>query len=345
MKKIVFISEYMNPPYDEGIKKTVFQTWGKLNEEYEVLGICRFGFEAENLKIVNTNKLFLDKKIKNLIREFNPVSIVYFPFASATFAGILRNYVFAKFAKTANSVMIAMQPKELSNWQSLVSKLIKPNKILTPSPLLEERMRELGVETKLLPLLTNLNTFSPLKEYAAKLELRKKYKIPVSSYIITHVGHLNEGRNLESLIPLQKEGSQVIIVGSSSTPKDSLGPKSIKENLIEEGVLVLDGYIESIQEIYQLSDLYVFPVIKKNSSIGMPLSILEARACGILVLTTDFGSVNHFLGDDNGGIYYEKPENFLFRFNEIRQNDKHEVKKTDVAHLNDTFKKILKETI
>ncbi len=159
------------------------------------------------------------------------------------------------------------------------------------------------------------------------------------------MGHLNEGRNLKSLIPLQKNDIQVVIASSSSTPKDAIGHESIKQELLDSGIIILEGYIENIEEIYQLSDVYIFPVQKENSSIGMPLSILEARACGIPVVTTDFGSVKTYLEDDFGGIIYTNPENFLNKVISYKTSEKKNFSKTRVSELNDIFYNIVNKHI
>jgi len=189
--------------------------------------------------------------------------------------------------------------------------------------------------------MTDTDKFKGIKTAQIKIDLRKKYGLPKNAFIISHTGHLNENRNLRSLIPLQKAGCQIVIVGSSSTPKDSIGPNSLKEELLNEVIIILDGYIEHIEEIYQLSDAYIFPVVAQNSSIGMPLSILEARACGIPVITTDFGSIQKFLGDDDGGIFYSTPENFLKKLTEITTKKSRSFTKTKISKLNEKYFKII----
>ena len=345
MKKILFVSEFLNFPYDEGIKKTVYNLFLELDKKYNLKVICRYGFNRENIHIVKTNPLFLDIKTQRIIKKFSPDILIYFPFASMTFAGYLRLFVLKKFVGNIKSIVIALQPKKLSLIQEKIAKYIKPAFALTPSPELKKKWDSFGFKSKLLPLYTNLSVFKPLGNKLIKIELRKKYGIPVNKFIISHIGHLNEGRNLRSLIPLQKAGYQVIVVGSSSTPKDSLGPESLKHNLQKEGVIILDGYIEKIEEVYQLSDLYVFPVVAKNSSIGMPLSVLEARACGIPVMTTNFGSLKEKLGFDNS-ILFCKPVAFLDTVKkniEFIKNNNHSL--NHIEMINEEFNNIISSLI
>ncbi len=342
MLKVVLISEYINPPFDEGIKKTVYNLYKELNSRYDLFVISRYAFSAKNIFTISANPLMVSNVIRRKIKDFDPDVLIYFPFASGTFAGYLRRKVLSFYAGKARTLFVALQPKPLKKWQKYFVKLIKPEFALTPSPVLKIFWDSFGIKNELLPLLTDLNTFKSLNDIRLKKELRKKYNLPLDAFIISHMGHLNEGRNLKSLIPLQQSGYQVVIVGSSSTPRDSLGSGNLKTELLNEGIIVLDGYIENIEEIYQLSDTYIFPVVAKNSSIGMPLSVLEARACGTPVISTDYGSLKHFLGDDFGGIIYSKPENFNTTVKELTQIiKKRDFLKTKITNLNKEFYHII----
>ena len=337
MKKVLFITEYLNPPYDEGIKKTVYNLFLDLEKNYELKVICRHGFEKENMHIVNTNVLYYSKEVKSIIRDFKPDALVYLPFQSSTFASYLRLKIFSYFAKKSKLLFVALQPKPIKSWQKIIVKFIKPKHAFTPSPALHEFWNKIGIKNQLIPLLTDLSIFKPLPNKENKLALREKYDLPKDAYIISHMGHLNEGRNLKTLIPLQEAGMQVVIVGSSSTPTDAHGKQSLKNELLDAKVIIIDKYIENIEEIYQLSDLYIFPVVKKNSSIGMPLSVLEARACGVPVLTSNYGSLQYYLDTDYGGVFYSEPDNFLENFNTIKAKLNKNLSKTKVSELNELF--------
>ena len=56
--KIIFITEYFNPPFDEGIKKTAYNFYTQLKDKYHVKVICRYGFDSEEISVVKANKLF-----------------------------------------------------------------------------------------------------------------------------------------------------------------------------------------------------------------------------------------------------------------------------------------------
>ena len=341
MKRVLFISEFINPPYDEGIKKTVYNLYLELKKKYELKVLCRYGFIADDIHVVNTNSLFYSRKVKLIIEKFDPEVLIYLPFQSSTFASYLRIKVLAMFANKRKNILIALQPKPIKAWQQVIVKNMKPQLAITPSPALKEFWDRLGIHNQKLPLLTDLNVFKPLPNKISKANLRAKYNLPKDAFIISHMGHLNKGRNLKSLIPLQKKGYHVVIAASSSTPKDALGNAKLKNKLLKSGMIILDGYIEHIEEIYQLSDIYIFPVVEMNSSIGLPLSILEARACGIPVVTTDFGSIRDYLEDDFGSIKYSEPSKFKKAIKGFRKEIERSHESSRIIMLNNQFYEIL----
>ena len=310
IKRVLFVTEYLGYPFDEGIKKTAHYLHEYLSKNYEVLTLCREGFDHPQLSAIKSNKLFLSLNVYRRIRQFNPDTLIYLPFSSSRNASYVRHWLLTIMSHHVTNLFISMQPKHIKSIYSVFLKVFKPQHLCTPSLVLHNYWNQHGVSNKLIPLVTDLDKFRPIA-LQQKSMLRKKYCIPEDRIVLSHMGHLNYGRNLEALIPLQDAGYQVVVAASSSTPRDSIGPVSLKETLIKKGIIILDGYIERIEEIYQLSDVYVFPVVRRAGSIGLPLSILEARACGIPVMTTEFESVRFFLGNDNNTIIYAEPQDFL----------------------------------
>tara|TARA_B100001059_G_scaffold20638_1_gene16766 strand:+ start:25517 stop:26548 length:1032 start_codon:yes stop_codon:yes gene_type:complete len=341
MKKILLITEFINPPYDEGIKKTAFKIFNELKSNFEVKVICRHGFKHENIHVVKANKLFLSYKIAKIILDFSPNLLIYLPFQSSTFASYLRLKVLSSINYPSNTILFALQPKINNNWQSYLINFLKPSLAITPSLTLSNFWNSFGIPNHIVPLSTNVEVFIPVNRNK-KNELRKKYGLDKHNFIVSHMGHLNERRNLEALIPLQNSGIQVLVITSSSSPKSSTFNLDLKQKLEQEGIIVWDYFIESIEEIYQLSDTYVFPVIDENASIGMPLSILEARACGIPVVSTDYGSVNFFFGNDFGAIKYAKPDSLLKNCNYFKSKNQL-FTESKVHCINNTFDDLIKK--
>lgn len=131
-----------------------------------------------------------------------------------------------------------------------------------------------------------------------KLKLRGQYNLNPELPTILHVGHPIPERNLSLLEPLVDYGFQVIVVVSKYLKK----AEEFIEELRAKGFIVFDTYFPNIEELYQLSDCYIFPVDPGNS-ISMPLSILEALACNLPVISKRYDAIQERFGEE-GGVYY-----------------------------------------
>jgi glycosyltransferase involved in cell wall biosynthesis len=93
----------------------------------------------------------------------------------------------------------------------------------------------------------------------------------------------------------------VLIIGSTSSPLE----KPIFLDLVKNKCIVRRQYIEAIHEIYQLADLYVFPVEERLGSIEVPLSVLEAMASNLPVISTKFCGLPRMFKEGDGLFFVD----------------------------------------
>ena len=118
-------------------------------------------------------------------------------------------------------------------------------------------------------------------------------------------------------------------MGSTITKQEDLLIKELKK----EKIIVINKYIKNIFEIYQISDLYVFPVLDHENAIQVPLSVLEALSCNLPVLSTKFGGLPDILPSNKFNISYSDPNKLGTFFNKnkmlklIKEEKKNNMKK------------------
>ena len=291
---------------DEGMRKVSIHLAEELSKHHKVFSL-------------DLGSVF-SKTFWKGIKDFNPQLIHYI------FGPTLRSFVLLKiisfYCPGAKTVMSAMRPYFSSLSKYLIPPL-KPNLVLAQSYEMEGIFKKLGCKTEFLPCGVDTRRFGP-DLAMTKDELREKHRINKEKFIILHIGSIKEGRNIQLLGKLQKKNNQVVIVGSTSTGIDQKTYQQLKR----AGCLIWTNYFERMEEIYALSDCYVFPVVPKKDimgrhiadSIEMPLSVLEAMSCNLPVITTKFGALPRIFKEGNGLIFAETEteEDFIYGLKEIK---------------------------
>ncbi len=209
---------------------------------------------------------------------------------------------------SARTVISALQPpKDTVAWKAFAS-LLAPDLVLTLSKQTEHLFQEAGCKTAFLRCGVDVDRFVPVDAYR-KSSLREKYGIGRDDFVILHVGHLTEGRNLLVLTDLQRLQHHQVFVVYSPAFKPHPG---VYRRLIDEGCILLGDYLERIEEVYQLADCYLFPVVNPSYCIELPLSVLEAMSCDLPVITARFGALDE-LFQPGDGLFYLDSSNSIRR--------------------------------
>jgi glycosyltransferase involved in cell wall biosynthesis len=198
-------------------------------------------------------------------------------------------------------VLLSFQPRALSSLSRPGMRWLGPDRLLTPDPSMVREAERHGVRAGFLPIGADTGRFHPV-DGQRKLELRRRYGLPTDRRIVLHVGHARRLRGLAALVGLGSDITSVVVVGTS------LGADAgMVRWLRRSGVWVLDRYLPEVQEIYQLADAYVFPVRDAGGASAAPLSVLEAMACNLPVVSTRFGALPALFEEGRGFAFADTP--------------------------------------
>ncbi|MFX0206726.1 MAG: glycosyltransferase family 4 protein [Candidatus Hodarchaeota archaeon] len=300
---------------DEGMKKTALYLNSELSKKHQVL-------------LANPRTTFSQRFWRN-IKHFEPQIVHYVPGPSIFSFMIVK--ALATYCRNTKTVMSALHPcfyglrglkygpyNAISSISSNLIPIFKPDLILIQSSWSERMFTKLGCRTQRLPNGVDTDRFIPVSTTTRK-ELRKKYGINEDKFLICHVGSLKKWRNVSLLKKLQKENNQVLVVGSTSTGRDK---KLCQELQQEENCLVWTDYVEDMEEIYALSDCYVFPTMEERiGSIEMPLSVLEAMSCNLPVISTKFGGLPEFFQEGDGLFFVNSEDDFHHGIKRVKNRD------------------------
>jgi len=321
--KIVLVSEDLAEPWDEGIKKFVFSVGTALKAHGDVLliNVDRSGVGGEAALRLPGSRTFLSGALKDAIRAHEADRIIYVPSPSNTTSSFARASVLRRIAPRARHGMVALIPRELSSALRPLLRRMAPDIIWVPSYRSLLRLSRAGIPGDVLPVGYDGGVFSPATP-GERAALREKYAVPRDAFVALHVGHIRSKRNLGALTGLcRMDGVRVIVIGSTSTPEDN----GVRARLETAGAHVIREFVD-VAEFYRLADCYVFPVRDAEGCVEMPLSIVEALASGLPVVSTPFGGVRDFLIDGPDVTYWDKEDELLGAVGSLKAGGRPEIR-------------------
>lgn len=292
---MIIVSDCITKEADEGCINVASSLSSRLKERDETTCFVTYKRESEksDYHFHKLNPLFLNYKFISLLNKL-PGDILYIPISSNTNGGIIRSFVLSRLCRKQVYVLFSQRHtmNSTARWLLRRSRI----KIIALSRESYDFYREI-MGDKVLYIKTGVNTgkFVPVTE-ELKREIKKKYGIPEEKKTVLHVGHLKAGRNVDKLVAVNPE-YQVVLVASTKTLNQQ--DNEIREQLISRpNTLIIDSYVNNIQEIYQMSDVYLFPVVRSGNSIDVPLSVLEAAACNLPIVCTEYGELREFVNEE-----------------------------------------------
>ena len=225
------------------------------------------------------------------LRGYRP-DIIFFILGPATLMSFPVMAAVRSLWRRARTVLLATLP--IFRPSRLVT-FLKPDLVLAQSYESQRMFEGLNCRAGFLPNGVDLDRFKPI-EPAKRADIRRSLGLEATGFLILHVGPILRDRNVESLARLKGEHDQVVVVGR--TPAD----ESIQRHLEAQGCTVWLHHLKNIEQLYAVSDCYVFPALPlaRPASIDFPLSVLEAMACNLPVVSTKFRSLPSVFESGNG---------------------------------------------
>lgn len=302
MKHIVLLAEDISIPLDEGFKKASAAIASALRS----IGIrvsCFTNRDFQDWQRLPPNRLLLGRSFTTKVRNLHPDTILYVPRSAATPMSLFRSYLLRRQIMKP-VVLLSLQRRQHPHIARSLLKRFIPDLVLVLSHKSASDLEKLGAKVEQISLGVDLSKFKPTDE-ARKNELRKKYALGEGKLLL-HVGHLTRRRNLEILIELARLKFQVVLVTSTSTSREI----SIMTEPDKSDIKLIKTYIQNVEEIYQAVDAYVFPTTHEKGAIEIPLSILEAMATNLPILTTPFGGIPDLFQNTPGLFFCHTLEDF-----------------------------------
>jgi glycosyltransferase involved in cell wall biosynthesis len=156
-----------------------------------------------------------------------------------------------------------------------------------------------------IPNCVDIERYSPVS-LVRKRELRQMLDLPEGVPLVIYTGRLVTYKGLFTLLRVWKtihgrhQGVELLLVGSGGLDIHDC-EEQLREFARREfplGSVRFTGSVHNVHEYLQASDIFVLPT--ENEAFG--LSLVEAMACGLAVISTDVGGVADIIQHRKTGI-------------------------------------------
>ncbi|HIA09201.1 MAG TPA: glycosyltransferase [Chromatiaceae bacterium] len=298
--KLLFCYEYFFPPFDEGMKKTTHMIFDELEADHEMCLVRNLTFLPHQL-----NSLLITPRLILRGLWLRPERIIYVPESALTFSALIKSWLLGLFFGSRLAIF-GLQKRSFKPWQRAIISRLPLRNVFVLSSAMAEDLEKLGIHATVLPIGIDRETYVPSDN---KHALKSKYGLPQDKPVLLHVGHIKTSRNAHWLAEVQQAlpTIQVVLIGSTATDKE----ERLCTQLEDSGVRVIREYLADIHELYQLSDWYCFPVTEDFGAMETPLSVLEAMATNLPIITTRFGVVPELFDEDEYFRFVSGPEDII----------------------------------
>lgn len=137
---------------------------------------------------------------------------------------------------------------------------------------------------------------------SVKILEKQLYKTKKSNYL--YMGRLSEEKGIFDLIKIlhcsieKIKNSRVLIVGTG--PLEKSIKEYIRDNKLED-YFILEGFQYDVEKYYRLSEILIVP----SHTEALPMSILEAMANNVIVLSMNVGSISEVVKNNETGYLIE----------------------------------------
>lgn len=334
-KRILLVTRPIAPPWDEASKNFAF-TLAKNLPDFE-FGLLTNGIIEDipdNIKqypIYSSNnfntwqKIELIMNLKRISCDFDIAHCLFTPtkFNSFLLSNLLSN------KKIATIQTIATLREDLYS-DDEIKKLMFADKIITYSKYAKEKLNNLGLNNieQIYPGI-DLSLYSPASK---DTKLLTTYNLQRDDFIVTYPGEFIrlgatddivkaiialchsersasgvEESNIRSLGYARDDTKNIkfIFACRVKNKQDQEKKEEIEKKFREKGLLDLirlPGTFTTMEKVFNLSDVVIFPVRDMKGKFDAPLAVIEAMACGKPVIISNLPILSEFSNHENSVI-------------------------------------------
>ncbi len=178
-------------------------------------------------------------------------------------------------------------------------KLVRPTLVADAGQVARSLTKAVGVQSQVILNGVDTKRFAP----AEKLPARRQLGLPEEAILIGTAGRLTPVKNhlmairAFAKLPAAFNGRPLVMAIAGDGEERSALEAAIGNHNLRGRVLLL-GHLERVEQFYNALDVYFL----SSTQEGLPLSLLEAQACGVRAVATDVGGCKEAVCPATGRI-------------------------------------------
>ncbi|HRZ95864.1 MAG TPA: glycosyltransferase family 4 protein [Candidatus Moranbacteria bacterium] len=317
MKKVLLITRPICPPWDEASKNFAYTLAKNVKDvEFGVLTYGRVPDLPENTRqhAIYTSasfsylqKIRLVKNLRKIRKEYDILHYLFTPTKANSF--LIKHFL--NYKKTARSIQTIATLREDLYEDGEIKDLLFGDLIATYSDYAKNKLNELGFNNvkRVYPGI-DLNLYSPAPK---SRELRNNLNLDDTNFVIAYSGEYTRLGATEDIVNLilqyykefHEKNIRFIFACRIKNEKDLRKRKEIIKTFSKKGLLELVRFpktFNSMEKMYNLSDIYLFPVQDMKGKFDIPLVVPEAMACEKPVILSDLPILSELNNGKNSVI-------------------------------------------
>ena len=288
---MIILSNCLTDAADEGCRKVVSSLVRRIKAASPETMVVSCGSEsAMSDRNISVNKLMVSPELGDLLKR-RKEPLLYLPAPAKMRSTAIRLFVLSRYARWGLRVILPMEFPVDPLSRRLI--LASGAEVIALSRSTWTAYRQaLGDRAGYLRTGVDTRRFVPVSR-ERKAALREAYGLPEDKPIVLHVGHLRQGRGIGCMAGISEDFHCVLVASTQTADERDAQLRQLLER--RPNMTIFDQYLPRIEELYQLADVYLFPVEQPGNCIDVPLSALEAASCGIPVAATAYGELRELL--------------------------------------------------
>lgn len=311
---ILFVTRPIAPPWNEGSKNLVWQIARRLRRHRAHLMTVKGHTSSELATRVVWEPAYTDVKLSAqqkvrlflyLLGKKSDVDLYHFFFVPTPATSLLLSGLSRLYGKSTIQTVPSLHRAKVNRDEA--RRLFFADWLVTISDDTADRLRSLGFEN-----VVRINAgidVEWLANYPASSSLRQQLGLPPESFVILFAGEYSRMGSVERLLEVMPEvvtrcpNCHFVLACRILSP----GDLSVKSNLqhiirrmdLDQQVHFL-GEVDDFPALLKASDVFLLPVSDMVGKFDTPLTLLEAMAAGLPVVSNDIAPLNQVLSSSAG---------------------------------------------